>query len=63
VGYGKSAFVTKPACEGEYEIPARTIADENDFALGASIFFVFSDDVCVDGSCILDHGWEWGVLE
>jgi hypothetical protein len=62
VGHRKSTLVTEPACEGKHEIPARAVANEDYLAFGAS-GFVFSHNVCVDGSCILDCGGERGILK
>lgn len=60
--HGKFALVTEPACEGKYEVPTRAVADENYLTFRAS-GFIFSNNVCVDGSCVLDCGREWGILE
>jgi hypothetical protein len=60
--HGKSPLVPKPACEGKYEIPARAVADEDYLAFRASDF-VFSHNMCIDGSCVLDYGREVVVLE
>jgi len=58
----KSALVAKPARESKCEVPTRTIADKDYFAFRTPDF-VFSQNVCVNSSCVLNYSWEWGVLE